>query len=634
MKFARYFSKHRIAAWAMICAVFLLSAAACAAPPVEGGADIQNRIETDYIAADPPSEDLTGVYRAAADSVVTVEVSNSSSGETIRGSGFVVDDENGFILTSSSLIFRVNTSRRELSVTFADGNSAEAELYGYCAEASFGLYHPESSIAADPPTTNVDIAVLSVETQDGAYTSLSGQQCELPQALTFADSDALTYGEDCLLIGGLESDDGFLSGAVSAGIISKPFNTHSVAFANTNGDLNMFDGSFRYLIQTSIQTNDGNEGAPLLNADGKAVGMINRRPERAENYALNGVYGVSFATPSSEIRSILESADVAIDYEDEVETSGTRESIIQNADDLREASHSVARILMNKTGVYIGTLYNYIGSSDYFVIPGGETVVFSGSELRTDETSTAAQRVAAENLDKTVKIIVYFDHIGEQPAIGIAEGSGFLVDTDGTVLTNLHVLNKLAELNQSETGHANSTVDLEGISVYCAFERGVNGREEFILLPMEIVAYQAQGDLAALRFVNKIYTDTGSGTLVDGFTDVCEFRTDLPQRGEPVYAIGNGVAYGVAISDGIVSAPNFSAYREEYGYDMIQTDCPINGGNSGGPLLDKDGRVVGINTLGLGGEYENVNWAIPSSYAKTFLEAVLQNREGNGVVFV
>ena len=99
---------------------------------------------------------------------------------------------------------------------------------------------------------------------------------------------------------------------------------------------------------------------------------------------------------------------------------------------------------------------------------------------------------------------------------------------------------------------------------------------------MEIVAYQAQGTLAALRFVNKIYTDTGSGTLVDGFTDVCEFRTDLPQRGEPVYAIGNGVAYGVAISDGIVSAPNFSAYREEYGYDMIQTDCPINGGNSGG----------------------------------------------------
>ena len=134
--------------------------------------------------------------------------------------------------------------------------------------------------------------------------------------------------------------------------------------------------------------------------------------------------------------------------------------------------------------------------------------------------------------------------------------------------------------------------------------------------------------------MNKIYTDTGSGTLVDGFTDVCEFRTDLPQRGEPVYAIGNGVAYGVAISDGIVSAPNFSAYREEYGYDMIQTDCPINGGNSGGPLLDEDGRVVGINTLGLGGEYENVNWAIPSSYAKTFLEAVLQNREGNGVVFV
>jgi len=108
-------------------------------------------------------------------------------------------------------------------------------------------------------------------------------------------------------------------------------------------------------------------------------------------------------------------------------------------------------------------------------------------------------------------------------------------------------------------------------------------------------------------------------------------RTDLPQRGEPVYAIGNGVAYGVAISDGIVSAPNFSAYHEEYGYDMIQTDCPINGGNSGGPLVDSEGKVIGVNTFiftgGTSGGFVGLGFAIPSNRVKKIIRQLSASGE-------
>ena len=83
---------------------------------------------------------------------------------------------------------------------------------------------------------------------------------------------------------------------------------------------------------------------------------------------------------------------------------------------------------------------------------------------------------------------------------------------------------------------------------------------------------------------------------------------------------------GVSITTGIVSDPNFSAYYSDYGYNMIQMDCPINSGNSGGALFDASGRVVGINTLGLSGGavtdlgYENISFAIPSQIAIDYLQ--------------
>ena len=101
-------------------------------------------------------------------------------------------------------------------------------------------------------------------------------------------------------------------------------------------------------------------------------------------------------------------------------------------------------------------------------------------------------------------------------------------------------------------------------------------------------------------------------------------------------ALGNAVGYGVSVSQGIVSNPAMTYYTSTYGYDLIQTDCPINSGNSGGPLFDKDGNVVGINTLGLELKgYDNYSWAIPSSFALTFLDLVnARTQSADGVHIV
>ena len=121
---------------------------------------------------------------------------------------------------------------------------------------------------------------------------------------------------------------------------------------------------------------------------------------------------------------------------------------------------------------------------------------------------------------------------------------------------------------------------------------------------------------------NPVCYESGE-TRVSGFEKACTFAEELPRAGAGVAAIGNALGYGVSVSTGVVSIPSFTSYFDIYGYNMIQTDCPINSGNSGGALFDAEGKVVGINTLGFGGSgYDNVSWAIPASFAVEFVNTV------------
>ena len=98
--------------------------------------------------------------------------------------------------------------------------------------------------------------------------------------------------------------------------------------------------------------------------------------------------------------------------------------------------------------------------------------------------------------------------------------------------------------------------------------------------------------------------------------------------GEQVVAIGNALGYGQSVTTGIVSALNRTIQAD--GYDntkLIQTDAAINGGNSGGALLDMNGRVIGINSAKIkAAGVEGMGYAIPISYAKPVLEDLMNKK--------
>ena len=104
--------------------------------------------------------------------------------------------------------------------------------------------------------------------------------------------------------------------------------------------------------------------------------------------------------------------------------------------------------------------------------------------------------------------------------------------------------------------------------------------------------------------------------------------------GQQVVCIGNALGYGQSVTTGIVSALNRTIKLE--GYDntkLIQTDAAINGGNSGGAMLDMKGHVVGINSAKVASAgVEGMGYAIPISYAKSILEDLMNKKTRTEVV--
>ena len=602
--------------------LFLFTAASCAMRGQDTSApsgDEENNFSgnnSDYVDnigyEEEPSAgaDLAAAYEQTYRSVVTVSV-NNAGGQVQTGTGFIVDSSQGLVVTSSSLFtnsFDV-VAARSCTVELYDGTDIPANLQGYDAIGAGVL----------SASANSDIAIVQLDNIiNGVYTS-SGLEVTVPSAVVFSDSDAIVYGEECYTIATLAHEEDVLPGLMNEGIITKPFNTHTSAFyfydSQRQRETAFFDGSFEYLIQTGVPVNGGNAGAPLFNAEGKVIGMINMRVNDTYVYSENGPFGIAFATPSETLYRVLRDAGISIEYEQQ---AAERESCIVNADDLidNKANDAVAQMLMSE-------------SSDYLVIDGNTDVVFRAEGAESAEGG-AAQRVAENRLDRTVKIIAYSRTETGQI---LSEGSGFLIDKKGYVMTNLHVVNALSERNQESSGLANTSVE-PADNVYCLFERGTTSGGEFVVMPMDIIAYHQQGDLAVLKFRNPIYHETAENSegRAEYFESACLLESFVPRQGENVVALGNALGYGVSVSAGIVSIPEFTSYYNLYGYNMIQTDCPINSGNSGGALFDADGNVIGINTLGYGGEgYDNVSWAIPASFAVNFVESVNQGVSAGNV---
>jgi len=171
-----------------------------------------------------------------------------------------------------------------------------------------------------------------------------------------------------------------------------------------------------------------------------------------------------------------------------------------------------------------------------------------------------------------------------------ALGSGFIIDEKGIVITNNHVIQ-----------------GADDIVVI------VNGEEEF---KAKILGADPLSDLAVLQIESE-----------KKFIPVRFGDSDKARIGDWVIAIGNPFGLGGTVTSGIISARNRSIGLSRY-EDYIQTDASINSGNSGGPLFDMNGDVIGINTaiLGRSGSI-GIGFSIPSNSAKTVIDQLIKYGE-------
>ncbi len=178
----------------------------------------------------------------------------------------------------------------------------------------------------------------------------------------------------------------------------------------------------------------------------------------------------------------------------------------------------------------------------------------------------------------------------------VSVGTGVIISPDGYIITNCHVI-----------------AGCSGCSVWISDAYGVDTTYE-----ARVVGYDEDADLAVLKV---------------------EPRTDLPaadfgvsddlRAGDPVYAIGNplGVELRNTLTDGIVSAINRDVNVDGVTMTLIQTTAALNSGNSGGPLINQYGQVIGINTIKMMSSYdtiEGLGFAIPSSIACRWINELIE----------
>lgn len=206
----------------------------------------------------------------------------------------------------------------------------------------------------------------------------------------------------------------------------------------------------------------------------------------------------------------------------------------------------------------------------------------------SDTAAYASSKVLPSIVGITVEYNVTSSNIffGQTQGTAEAQGSGIIISNDGYILTNNHIINSSDSSNYYQVSEATK------IEVY------LYGDEN----PYEatIIGSDAQTDLAII----KIDKDNLTAAELGDSSSV--------KIGEFVLAVGNPLGVGTSVSSGIVSAVNREVTTDGVTYTLIQTDAAINSGNSGGALVNNQGKVIGINTLKVAGSgVEGMGFAIP-----------------------
>ena len=192
------------------------------------------------------------------------------------------------------------------------------------------------------------------------------------------------------------------------------------------------------------------------------------------------------------------------------------------------------------------------------------------------------------NIDSVVEVKASTSDVGE------SYGSGVIYSTDGNLITNAHVV---------------SYTTLGEIKTFETYEIRFAKDEDY--KEAELIKMDNELDLAILKIKDDIKYSPIS------------FSKDKYTYGDNVYAIGNTSNYGIGISCGIISVPEVNIIYNEISRKVIQADIDIASGNSGGALLDKKGRLIGITTFRTKDLSNNVNYgfaySIPVRIVKEYI---------------
>jgi serine protease Do len=181
-------------------------------------------------------------------------------------------------------------------------------------------------------------------------------------------------------------------------------------------------------------------------------------------------------------------------------------------------------------------------------------------------------------------------------------GSGFLIDKEGHILTNAHVVDRAAEMKISVSTHDGKT------------------------FTARYIAGDPEHDLALIKIDSKTPLP---------FISLAELSPNL--LGQTCLVLGNPLGYGSSVARGILSAKGRSVTVGESEYtNLLQTDAAINPGNSGGPVVDLGGRLVGVSSVKMsftpqGVPTQGLGFAIPAATAREKLEEFRKIARGEKV---
>jgi S1-C subfamily serine protease len=185
---------------------------------------------------------------------------------------------------------------------------------------------------------------------------------------------------------------------------------------------------------------------------------------------------------------------------------------------------------------------------------------------------------------------------GSQQAIGT--GSGFVIDDKGHIVTNAHVVEDAKSINVSFGDDTN--------------------------VPANVIGVDKSSDLAVIQVDTDKLDDLPNGLTTVPFGDSSKL-----QVGDPVLAIGNPFNLDRTLTTGVVSAlqRDIPALNDFQIRNVIQTDAAVNPGNSGGPLLNMSGQVVGVNSQieSKGGGNDGIAFAIPSSTVQRIAKTLISD---------